>query len=182
MTTTLLRTQITPIIALNALVLAALLLQVLGMSLCAALVAGGMLAAGLAAAVWGMSMPGMLGPQHIRWLLWPHAAAVISMAWLAALQLIPWIRLWGPYTDTAVDVVLLGSVTFFAELWLRGRRISKLPVSIALPGSLAGSEGMLRLLSPHHAVDIVALLCALAGVGLGFLLADAFCRHPCTGR
>ena len=174
------RVQITPIIALFSLVLASLLLQILGMTLGASLVSGGMLGAGLAAAAWGMSTSSVPAALRIRWLLWPHAAVVITITWLAALRLIPRTLSGLPGVDAAVDILLLGTVTFFAELWMRGRRLGRLPLSIALPAALVACKALLRLLSPHHALDIGALLCALAGMGLAFLVADIFC--DCAAR
>ena len=183
MTTMFRRDQITPTIALIALVAAALALQLIGMHLGEALAAGGLLGAGLAAAVWGMSTPGTPAPQRVRWLLWPHAAAVVVLAWLSVLHLVPRISSGMPHVDAAVDTLLLSTAAFFTELWLRGRRLGRLPLSIAMPASLAGLEAALQRLSPHHVVELGGLLGALAGVGVGFLLAEVLCdRHLGAGR
>ena len=176
MTTTTQRRQLTPILGLLSLTAAAIVLQSVGMHPGASLLAGGLLGAGCAAAVWGMTAPGTSTPDRLRWLLWPQLAAVVTITWLAYLHLIPSAIFVFPHTDKVMHFLLFGAVTFFAELWLRDRRFLRVPLSIAIPATLAGIEEGLQHFSPHRTMDIGDLLCDLAGMSLAFLLARAVHR------
>ena len=177
MTTTMQRRQLTSIFGLLALTVAAMLLQSLGMHPASALVAGGLLGAGCAAALWGVTTPDASAPERLRWLLWPQIAAVITITWLAYLHLIPHFVVMVPGSDKVMHFLLFGAVTFFAELWLRDRRIVGIPMSIALPATLACIEEGLQHFSPHRTMDIGDLICDLSGMTVAFLLARALYRR-----
>jgi hypothetical protein len=168
--------QITPILGLLALAAATLLLQSLGMHPAAALLSGTLLGASFAAATWGITTPNTTTPDRLRWLLFPQIAAVVTITWLAYLHLIPRFIFVFPHMDKVMHFLLFGAVTFFAELWLRDRRILGLPISIAIPATLAGIEEGLQHFSPHRTMDIGDLICDLAGMTLAFLLARLLYR------
>jgi hypothetical protein len=170
------RRQIAPLCGLLALAAAALLLQSLGMHPAAALIAGCLLGASGGAAAWGVTQPGASTPDRLRWLLWPQIAAVITITWLAYLHLIPAGIFIFPSMDKVLHFTLFGAVTFFAELWLRDRRVVGLPVSIVLPATLATIEEGLQHFSPHRTMDAGDLLCDFSGMILAFLLARVLYR------
>ena len=176
MTTTLQRRQLTPIFALLALAGTLVILLSVGMAPLAAITSGGLFAVGCAAAVWGMTEPGARPTQRIRWLLWPQIAAVITITWLAYLRLIPTFIGAVPHSDKVMHFLLFGAVTFFAELWLRDRRVAKIPVSIVLPATLAAMEEGMQHFSPARTMDIGDLLCDLSGMTIAFLLARMLYR------
>lgn len=174
MTCPLHRRQLLPVFALLFLAASASVLLSAGMTPGPALTAGSLLGLTGAAAVWGLTEPDADLAHRLRWLLWPQIAAVVTITWLAYLNLIPRAFVAFPYSDKVFHFTLFGAVTFFAELWLRDRRVAKiLPVSIALPASMAAIEEGLQHLSPHRTMDITDLLCDLAGMSVAWLLARA---------
>ena len=154
-------------------------LQLFGMELGSALAAGTLL--GVA---WGIAAQGALAAppvlaERLRWLLWPQAALVVVVTWLAYLHLLPPGGLLSlPYADKVLHFTLFGLVAFFAELWLRGRRIGPVPVAIALPMGLAALEELAQTLSPHRTADLTDLLCDLAGMCLAWTVAQALRTAP----
>lgn len=176
MITAIRRRQLTPILGLLSLSSATLLLQSLGMHPAAALLSGALLGLAIAAAAWGITAPGSTTPDRLRWLLFPQIAAVVTITWLAYLHLIPRFIFVFPNMDKVMHFLLFGAVTFFAELWLRDRRIFGIPVSIAVPATLAGIEEGLQHFSPHRTMDIGDLICDLSGMTLAFLLARLLYR------
>ena len=170
------RLQLTPILGLLAFYGATVILNVLGMHPAAALLSGCLLGGGFAAAIWGLTDPKSAASERLRWLLFPQLAAVITITWLAYLQRIPSFIMVFPHMDKVMHFLLLGAITFFAELWLRDRRVFGIPMSIAVPATLAGIEEGLQHFSPHRTMDVGDLICDLAGMTLAFLLARLLYR------
>ena len=142
----------------------------------ATVLSGGLLGGGLAAAVWGLTAPTSSVSERLRWLLFPQLAVVITITWLAYLQLIPSFIMVFPHMDKVMHFLLFGAISFFAELWLRDRRVFGLPMSIAVPATLAGIEEGLQHFSPHRTMDLGDVICDLSGMILAFLLARRLYR------
>lgn len=170
------RRQLTPSLGLLAFCGASFGLHILGMPAAAAGLSGVLLGGGFAAAFWGLTAPTSSASERLRWLLFPQLAVVSIITWLAYLKLVPAFIMVFPHMDKVMHFLLFGAISFFAELWLRERRVFGIPVSIAVPATLAGIEEGLQHFSPHRTMDLGDLICDLSGMTLAFLLARGLYR------
>lgn len=146
-------------------------LATVGMPLAAAVAAAALLGIGAGTAALGICSAASLA-ERLRWLLWPQAAAVVVITWMAYLHILPAIGLLQlPHADKVMHFTLFGMVAFFGELWLRGQRWRGAPVSLLLLLSLAATEELAQTRSPYRTADLGDLACDVMGMGVACLLA-----------
>jgi polysaccharide biosynthesis protein VpsQ len=124
--------------------------------------------------------------ECLRWLFWPMLALVVLITVLAYLRRLPGglRRSAAPLAgllairgfDKVAHLILFGLLTFFFDLWLRGRdlRLSRLrlPLAPCVLFAAAATEEALQSLSPARTAELLDLTCDL----LGMLLAVALSR------
>ena len=95
---------------------------------------------------------------------------------MAYLNLVPWQYLRWPFADKFFHALLFGAISFWLNLWLRGRALHvsrwELPVSIVIPFSVALIEECLQSLSPYRTFDLFDLACDLLGMSLACWLSN----------
>ncbi len=132
---------------------------------------GSVLGAAIGAACHGL----LVRPQRDwRWLLWPQVAIVVIITQIAYMGLLPGTLLAWPYSDKVLHFTLFGAVVFWLDLWLSPRKVLSIPISIAIPLSLAMIEEMAQHLSPLRTADITDLACDLAGMLVFYALSRRF--------
>ena len=153
---------------------------------------GAMLGAGL-----GATMFGLLGVEtrciaslqriaslrsRIHWLLCIQIAIALVVTQMAYLDLIPWRYLSWPFADKFFHTLLFGAITFWLNLWLRGRTLRvgrwQLPMAIVIPFLFALSEECLQLLSPYRTFDVFDLSCDLLGMTMAWWLSTKWLSVP----
>ena len=102
------------------------------------------------------------------WLLWLQVALALLISLMAYLGVLPyWLIRW-PFADKVMHFLLIGSVAFWLNLWLRGRTFQLLtwaiPLAIAIPFSLALVEETLQFFSPIRSADLSDMLSNTLGL------------------
>jgi undecaprenyl-diphosphatase len=102
------------------------------------------------------------------WLLWPQIAIALIVSQMAYLGMLPFDLLRWPLVDKALHFLLVGSIAFWLDLWLRGRTIKvgrwAVPLAVLIPFSLALLEEGVQFFSPLRSADVFDLLSDLAGL------------------
>jgi len=102
------------------------------------------------------------------WLLWPQIAIAVIVSHMAYLSILPTQVLQWPLVDKTLHFLLIGSIAFWLNLWLRGRTIKvgswAIPLALLIPFSLALLEEGVQFFSPVRSADLFDLLSDLAGL------------------
>ena len=128
----------------------------------------------------GASMHGLLR-SRIHWLFCAQLALALIATNIAYLGILPMRYLSWPYSDKVLHVVLMGGITFWLNLWLRGRTMRLgwwlLPIAIAIPFTVAFAEECLQSLSPLRTFDLLDLACDLLGMTAAWWLSNKLIRR-----
>ena len=131
---------------------------------------GAVMGLGIGAACYGLIARSFQRGSTIGWLLWPQIALAFVASQMAYLDLLPPRLLSWPYADKVLHFVLFGLVTFWLNIWWRGKTIGPrgwhlaLPFAIVLPFALASVEELLQSLSPLRSSGVDDLICDLLGM------------------
>ncbi|HEX9924555.1 MAG TPA: VanZ family protein [Anaerolineae bacterium] len=102
------------------------------------------------------------------WLLWPQIAIAVIVSQMAYLNILPTRVLEWPFVDKTLHFLLIGSIAFWLNLWLRGRTIKvgswAIPLAVLIPFFLALLEEGVQFFSPVRSADLFDLLSDLAGL------------------
>lgn len=132
--------------------------------------AGAVLGSAVGAAAYGLAKP---HPEW-RWLLWPQIAVAIIVSQMAYMGLLPFYLLMWPLADKVFHFLLFGAVVFWLNLWMDGRSVKMvgltLPLAILIPLSLALLEEGVQSFSPLRSADIFDLTSDLGGMLFFWLL------------
>ena len=158
---------------------------------------GAVLGAGIGASLFGLLRDQVRGTgdqnrksathlsSRIHWLFFAQLALALIATNIAYLGILPMRYLSWPYSDKVLHVVLMGGLSFWLNLGLRGRTLRigwwLLPVAIAIPFAVAFAEECLQSLSPLRTFDLLDLACDLLGMWLAWWLSNKLLqRQPAT--
>ncbi len=142
-------------------------------------IGGAILGAGVGATMFGLLVETRDRASlrlRIHWLLCIQIAIALIVTHMAYLDLIPWRYLSWPFADKFFHTLLFGAITFWLNLWLRGRTLHisrwSLPIAIVVPFAVALAEECLQLLSPYRTFDLFDLSCDLLGMTAAWWLSN----------
>jgi hypothetical protein len=123
---------------------------------------------GLATTTQTDKLPAKPGLWQWRWLLWLQVAIALIVTQMAYLDLLPLALLRWPLSDKVLHFLLVGSIAFWLNLWLRGRTLTirswPIPLALLIPLNLALLEEGIQFFSPLRSADLGDLLSDLAGL------------------
>lgn len=103
-----------------------------------------------------------------HWFLWPQIALALVITQMAYLDLIPATLLSYPPVDKVFHFLLIGSIAFWLNLWLVGRRVLLgrwlLPLAVLIPLVVALAEEIAQKLSPVRTSDPLDFLSDVVGL------------------
>jgi membrane-associated phospholipid phosphatase len=103
-----------------------------------------------------------------HWFLWPQIALALVISQIAYLDLLPGALLRYPLTDKVFHFLLIGSIAFWLNLWLAGRRVPLgrwlVPLAVLIPLVVALAEEIAQKLSPVRSSDPLDFLSDVVGL------------------
>lgn len=119
-------------------------------------------------------------PARWDWLLWPQIALATLVTQMAYLGILPFYLLQWPYADKVFHFLLFGAISFWLNLWFRGRKMRLLkwsiPLAILLPLAIASLEEVAQSFSPLRTADITDFASDLAGMLFFWWLSNKFLK------
>ncbi len=144
------------------------------------LVGGTILGAAIGAVCYGLFIQTSSNQIRWRWLLWLQVAIALIITQMAYLSILPLSFLRWPFADKALHFLLIGSVAFWLNLWLNGRRIRlgqfSLPWAIIVPLTIALLEEGLQMFSPVRTASFSDLFSDIAGLLFFWWLSELLLR------
>ncbi len=129
---------------------------------------GAILGAGVGAACYGVIVGHCDDRLAWKWLLWPQIALALIVTQMAYLDILPLSLLHWPLADKILHFLLIGSIAFWLNLWLRGRVVPvgawSVPLALLIPLAVALLEEGAQFLSPLRTASFIDLLSDLAGL------------------
>ena len=133
------------------------------------LMAGAILGAAVGAASYGLIVARLPGqPIGWGWLLWLQVAVALVITQMAYLDLIPSQLVRWPLADKVFHFLLIGSIAFWLNMWLKGRSAPlgrwAIPLAILIPLILALAEEGVQYFSPIRSASLSDLTSDLLGL------------------
>ena len=129
---------------------------------------GAILGASVGAAGYGLIVAWPTNRAAWQWLLWPQIALALLVTQMAYLDILPQALLHLPFIDKLLHFLLIGSIAFWLNLWLRGRAVPLIgwyiPLALLLPLTVALLEEGVQVFSPVRTADLGDLLSDLTGL------------------
>jgi len=147
---------------------------------------GAILGATVGAACYGLIVARSSGLSTWQWLLWPQIALALLVTQMAYLGILPLHLLMIPFTDKFLHFLLIGSIAFWLNIWLRGRTVPLLnwavPLALLIPLTIALLEEGAQFYSPLRTADVGDLLSDLAGLLFFWWLSQKMIRAELLRR
>lgn len=122
------------------------------------IVGGAVLGAAVGAGCYGLIVSQQPFPQRWQWLLWLQVAIALIVTHMAYLAILPLQLLTWPLADKVLHLLLIGSIAFWLNLWLKGRTITigcwPLPLAFLIPFTIALAEEMAQAFSPLRTASL----------------------------
>lgn len=129
---------------------------------------GAILGAAVGAVCYGLIVAEQPWRWRLSWLLWSQIAIALIVTQMAYLDILPFNLLRWPFADKVLHFLLIGSIAFWLNLWLNGRRVRigrwLIPLALLIPFSLALLEEGIQFFSPVRTASLQDLSSDLAGL------------------
>ena len=129
---------------------------------------GTVLGAATGAACYGVIVARRPGQLAWQWLVWLQIAVALVVTQMAYLDVLPGHLLRWPFADKVFHFLLIGSIAFWLNLWLNGRRMPlgswSVPLALLIPFGIALLEEGIQYFSPVRSASFSDLISDLAGL------------------
>jgi undecaprenyl-diphosphatase len=134
------------------------------------IISGIILGMAVGAGSYGLIVPRQTLLERCQWLLWLQVAIALLVTQMAYLNILPLYLLDWPMADKVLHLLLIGSIAFWLNLWLKGRTVAigrwAIPLAVLIPFTIALDEEIAQAFSPLR----TASLWDLSSDAIGLLL------------
>jgi DNA-binding transcriptional ArsR family regulator len=134
------------------------------------IISGTILGMAVGAGSYGLIVPRQTLLERCQWLLWLQVAIALLVTQMAYLNILPLYLLDWPMADKVLHLLLIGSIAFWLNLWLKGRTVAigrwAIPLAVLIPFTIALAEEIAQAFSPLR----TASLWDLSSDAIGLLL------------
>jgi undecaprenyl-diphosphatase len=134
------------------------------------IISGTILGMAVGAGSYGLIVPRQTLLERCQWLLWLQVAIALLVTQMAYLNILPLYLLDWPMADKVLPLLLIGSIAFWLNLWLKGRTVAigrwAIPLAVLIPFTIALAEEIAQAFSPLR----TASLWDLSSDAIGLLL------------
>jgi undecaprenyl-diphosphatase len=134
------------------------------------IISGIILGMAVGAGSYGLIVPRQTLLERCQWLLWLQVAIALLVTQMAYLNILPLYLLDWPMADKVLHLLLIGSIAFWLNLWLKGRTVAigrwAIPLAVLIPFTIALAEEIAQAFSPLR----TASLWDLSSDAIGLLL------------
>ncbi|MDX1520018.1 MAG: VanZ family protein [Anaerolineae bacterium] len=129
---------------------------------------GAILGAAVGAVCYGLLVAHTRQQPGWVWLLWLQIGAAVLISHMAYLGILPGYLLDWPYADKVMHFLLVGSIAFWLNLWLKGRAVQvgrwAVPLALLIPLAFALVEEAAQHFSPLRTASLSDLSSDLVGL------------------